>query len=161
MRKIDPFSLKRPKRIPEEVAIESASNPGTRIVLKLRALDAVDAVNLASKVEELCRMHIEDGIPFYPVDGEAIQPTRELFSLACTLWAMQAGDEEERYTPEEFVAILAVAPESFSTLMDAVNRINSKGPLGAALGGSANPTGVRATQDSAVAENSATESSGP
>jgi len=122
------FALKRPPRRTKTVAFESSANPGVTFELKLRALDAVDALNVAGQAEEMHRTYVVEGVPFFAVDGEPIEVGKELLTFACTVWKMQVG--EVRYTPEEVVAMLAAVPEAMPVLVDAVNELNAEGPLG-------------------------------
>jgi hypothetical protein len=122
MPKIDPFKLKRPKRVAETRTFTDPDQPGEEITLTLRRLDGAEQMVAVEEAQAQIETWITGSkdrpasqFPF--VDGREVKMT-EALCLACQmLWAMQCPeDAHERYNFFELVAFSVTMPYAWSRI---------------------------------------------
>ena len=127
--RINPFALARPPRVIEQRTFEDPALPAP-LELRLRAPDALDIAAASQESERLVGKYLTgegnaggQPLPFPPMSGG--DPIRvnepSLLTVARIAHVQEELHDDEGkvitpYSPEEFIAIMAVAPLMFADL---------------------------------------------
>lgn len=114
--RINPYALPRPPvKIETRTFTESYEDGQTaEITLTLRTMGVTDQMRAAEEADKLWTLHGVGEAPDYaiaPLPEEGVAPSRILFGMVCLLWICQVVEtENDRYTPYEWITILARMP---------------------------------------------------
>ena len=132
--KPNPLTFKRPSRTIRDLELTDSNLPGTVIKMRLRALDAIDASNATVLAKELADKYIYGDMPFPAIDGETVQLNEELLQGIAMAYCSQCGTDEEKFSPEEIIAIGVTAPEIWYTIGNTVGELVNNSVWGKAMG---------------------------
>lgn len=130
MAKTNPVLLKRPSRPSWDVLLSDPAQPELTFTLKIRALDALGAMDAQTRADVLWETYS----PFLPpsqrkllplVDNQAIPVSRHACQIVGTLLAAQCALAEDCYTAEEMFCMMASFPIA-AQMLAAVNEITDK-----------------------------------
>lgn len=110
MPKVALLALPRPERPAFTRTFTDPAQPGVEVELTLRRLDPCELAVAVDQAEAYHSRFGEHGFPLQ--NGSAVPLALSICQTTCMLQMMQAGEEDDRYTFEELVGLLANMPEA-------------------------------------------------
>lgn len=132
MSKVNVWGLQRPEDPIHEIKATSAN--GEEFVFKMRRLGSIGIAVATDLCEEATIKYHGDPIngiapvPFPPIDGKVLIPSRSALWNLAQLAAMQVGEPEEKYTVEELFAVMALREEVFNSIFVQATQLGLLGP---------------------------------
>jgi hypothetical protein len=124
MPKLNIMALPRPERPEETRTFSDPAQPGAELVLTFRALDLC---RQAVAEEEAARLAATYAVNWFPMpNGPPVQVTEGIAQSACLLAAMQVAEPEERYSPEEWIAMMANMPTAFQAVLTWAGELSAR-----------------------------------
>lgn len=132
--KPNPLALKRPTRTIRELTLTDSSQPGLEIKMRLRALDALDINNATALATDLANKYLYGDLPFPAIDGEVPKLNMDILQGVCAMHVAQCGNEEDKFTPEEIIALAVTCPEIWVSLVNTMGDLALNSTWGKASG---------------------------
>lgn len=130
MSKINPYSLKRPKKNIYHFEITDEANPGVVVKLSLRQPDIPIMTRLSSLIDEKTDLYFKtvegEILPLPIVDGEPIDLNPEYLHLCCAIHCMQCQPPDDRFTVEELIALTETMPSGMMEIVGKVKELTAE-----------------------------------
>lgn len=130
IKKVDPFSLTRPKATYVTKKFTDALHPDVELVLSLKSLDQAEVMacfDLAAAYEGmyLGTPEKQAEMVFPPVGGRSVAISKTLIQNACVLFTMQQAEGDAAYTVEQLIALSVTMPNAWADLAKTITEIQN------------------------------------
>ena len=181
MPKVDPFSWSRPKSLVKPITLrDPVRRPGEVITLSIKRLEGPDDFQVNRLYYRMIELYVtggedpETGQKFEagflpPIDGEIIPLTKDdagMIHQACAFSCRQVvEDENDRYSPEQWIAFLHTAKLIWMGMADECAAIDkddeNPNPIPGGTGAGSPFSPENGTNDTPNSNTEKTHSSGP
>lgn len=132
MSKINVYSLKRPKKERKSFIIKDPNNPGVEVHFTILEPNMTRALNIEKIQNDAYQQYIvpnKDGerMGLMPIDGEVIDMTEELISIASAMYGLQPDDlGDSKYSLEEIIVLIHTMEEGMICLLSEVKALMAR-----------------------------------